>query len=391
MIGDIFCRVRVLAVDLVALVAALFAPFSLYVVLVIYWGDLIGGLIRRICQLVVAAPREEYSPTGPPAMTPGGDPNPFRFLTPKLGTVQPIDWLPPVAVHNLKQGVVGLFALSLTALAVGLTATFLESPFAIRSRPTIGILTAGGLAIVVKHGWTFRRFVRSNRLSAENVLPSLPWVGTLLMALPVVAVDTVHTGADSDVSLGFSAIAVVLVVGRIAYTTYRGDTSPVEADSFELSAPTGRPLERFRTDRHAVRIAGMIDGLVPRLEWDVLNISSRLAAVFLVVAGWFFGSFVIGLQAATVGAVVALIAVVIGFVFAGIAHFELAFGAMEYRLYDDELVAYDTRLEAVQWRVPLDAIQSVSVDRGFWTGPLGTDAATVRLERTDLTVEQSPY
>lgn len=64
---------------------------------------------------------------------------------------------------------------------------------------------------------------------------------------------------------------------------------------------------------------------------------------------------------------------------------------MEYRLYDDELVAYDARLNAIQWRVPLNSIQTVSVERGLWSGPPGTDAATVMLNRTDLTVEQSPY
>lgn len=380
-----------LAVDFIALVAALFDPFSLYVVLLLYWGDLIGGTVRRFCQTVVAAPREKYSPTKPPAMARNGDPNPFRFLTPKLGTVQPINWLPPVALHNLKPAVMGLFiAAPLTALAVGLTATALDPPFTLRSWPTVGILAAGGLAIIAKHGWTFLRFVRSDRPPAEEFLPSLRWVGTLLMALPVVAVDTIHAGADFDPSAGFAAIATVLVVGRIAYAT-RHDTEQAGADSFELSAPTGRPVQRFRTDRPAVWIAGMSDGIVPRIEWDVRNIFSRLAAIFLVVAGWFFGSFFVGVTAATVGASIGFIAFAAAFALVGIAHFELAFGAMEYRLYDDELVAYDARLDAVQWRVPLDAIKSVSVKRGFWTAPPGTDAAAVALDRADLTVEQMPY
>ncbi|WP_254761833.1 hypothetical protein [Natrinema marinum] len=383
-----FRRVGRSAVDLVALVAALFDPFSLYVVLILYWGDLIGETIRRFCQAVVAAPREEYSPTEPPAMHRNGDPNPFRFVTPKLGTVRPVDWLPPIAVHNLKPGVVGLVALSLTALAVGLTTTVLEPPFTIRSWPTIGILAVGSLAIVVKHGRSFRRFVRSDRPPAKRVLPGLQWLGTILMVVPVSIVDGAY--ADFDPTVGFSAMAVALIAGRITYVLRRS-SSPSGADSFERSAPTGRPIERFQTDGHAVRIAGVIDGIVPRLESDVLNLYSRLAAIFMVLAGWFFGSFFVGLAAATVGAGAVLIAVVIGFALAGIAHFEVAFGAMEYRLYDDELVAYDTRLDAVQWRAPLDAIRNVSVQRGFWTGPAGTNAATVTIDRTDLSVEQSPY
>jgi len=121
-----------LSVDFVALVAVLFHSFSLYIVLLIYWGDMIGEAVRRFCQTVVAAPREEYSPTEPPAMRRNGDPNPFRFLTPKFGTIQPVDGVPPIAVHNLKPAVIGLFtAAPLTAFAIGLTTTFLDPPFTI--------------------------------------------------------------------------------------------------------------------------------------------------------------------------------------------------------------------------------------------------------------------
>ncbi|WP_254523477.1 hypothetical protein [Natrinema caseinilyticum] len=391
MTDTISSRATASSVDLVALVAVLIHPFSLYVVLLLYWGDTLGETVRRFCQTVVAAPREAYSPTEPPAMRRNGDPNPLRFLIPKLGTVQPVDWVPPVAVHNVKPAVVGLFiAAPLTAFALWPTTTSLDPPFTVGSAPTLGILAAGGLAIVVKHGWAFRRFVHSNRPPAKRILPSVRWLGPILMALPLVAVDLVHVGANFGPATGFTTIAVVLVVGRIARETHR-DSPPTGADSFELSEPTERPSERFRTDRHAVRIAGVIDGLVPRLEWEILNVFSRVAALFLVAIVGFVGAFTGGLTATVVGSGVALVTVVISFVLVGIGHFELAFGAMEYRLYEDELIAYDTRLNAVQWRVPLDAIRNVSIERGFWTGPPGTDAATVTLDRSDLVVEQSPY
>jgi len=389
-ITDISPRPITLAVDLVALVAALVAPFPLYVVLVLYWGDLIGGTVRRFCQTVVAAPREEYSPTEPPAMFPNGDPNPLRFLTPKLGTVQPVRWLPPVAVHNLKPGVIGVAAVSLTGLVVGLTTTLLDPAFTIRSQPTIAIVAAGCLAVVVKHGWLFRRFVRSDRPPAKRVLLGVRLPGSFLMALPVVAVDAVHAGADFDPSTGFSAVAIALVVGRIAYGIRRNAT-PTGADSVVLSEPGGRPIERFRPDRRAVWIAGMIDGILPRIELDVLNVFSRFVALSLLSVGGFVVAYTAGLAASVVATGIALVVVAIGFGLAGIVHFELAFGAMEYRLYDDELVAYDARLDAVQWRVPSIAIRNVSVERTVWTGPPGTGAATVTFDRTDSGVEPSPY
>ncbi|WP_435320169.1 hypothetical protein [Haloarchaeobius sp. TZWSO28] len=381
------------SVDIVALAAVVVEPFSLYVVLLLYWADSIVGTVRQVCQTVVAAPREAYSPTEPPAVTRSGDASPFRFLTPKLGTVQPVEWLPPIAVHNLKPGVMGVLALSLTALAVGGTATVVDPPFTLQSWPTAGILLAGGLAVLVKHGWAFRRFVRSARPPARRMLPFGRWLGSILVALPVVAVDTVHAGADFDPGAGFAAVAFVLVVGRLAVEVRR-DTPPTGADSFELSAPVGRPSECFLADRGAVLLAGAMDGIVPRLEWDVLTVASRLTALLLLSVGGFVAAGVVGLAlpaSVVVGVVGSLVLFGLGFGLVGLAQFAVAFGAMEYRLYDDELVAYDTRLDAVQWRAPLAGIRAVAVERNHWLAPPGTDAATVTLDRTDLAVEQSPY
>jgi len=392
--GTVLRHPGVFAVDLVALLAVLVHPFSLYVVLVLYWGDLIGGTVRQFCQLVVAAPRVEYSPTEPPAIALNGDTGPFRFFTPKLGTLQPVAWLPPIAVSNLKLGVLGCLAASLTALGVVLTSTFLDPPFVIALWPTIGILAAGGLAISVKQGLLFRQFVNSNRPPAKTLLrlSLICWIGTFLLALPVVAVDTVYGGANFDPSLGFSAIAAVLIMGRVAYELHQ-DTSPSRMDSFQLSEPTKQPIERFSTNRRAVRIGGAIDGVVPRLAPDRFPIWARFASVFFVVSMAFVAGVILDQSVAASIAVGGALAVVLvsSFVLTGIVHFELAFGSMEYRLYDDELVAYDAQLNAIQWQVPLNSIQTVSVERGLWSGPPGTDAATVMLNRTDLTVEQSPY
>ncbi|WP_435348692.1 hypothetical protein [Haloarchaeobius sp. HRN-SO-5] len=390
---DMFRRAAGLGVDVVALATIAFHPAPLYVVLVLYWADLFVGTLRQVGQTVVAAPREAYSPTEPPALNRNGDPNPFRFLTPKLGTFEPVSSLPPIAVHNLKPGAMGAVAVSLSTLAIGLTATVLEPPFAVHAWPTSGLLVLGGLAIVVKHGWRFRRFVHTDRPPATRAIPFTRWLASILLALPVVAVDTVHRSAEFDPATGFAAVALLLVVERFAYGR-RPAASPSGATPFELSEPPGRPNERFRADPRAIRIAGVLDGPFPRLEWDVLNVLSRSTALLVLALGGFLaaGAAELGLVASlVVGTVVALVVFALGFGLVGIGHFELAFGAMEYRLYGEELVAYDTRLGAVQWRAPLEAIRDISVERGRWTAPPGTDAATVALDRTDLDVERSPY
>lgn len=387
-------RLPAFGVDLVALAAVAVHPFSLYVVLVLYWGDLLAGLGRMTLETAFATPRETYSPTEPPAVHRNGDPGAFRFLTPKLGSVKPAAWLPSAAVHNLAPTLAGVLAVSLTAVAVGLATTFLAPPFSVLSWPTSAVLAAGGLAVVAKHGTAFRRFLDEARLPADRTFRPGPWLGAIGLALPVIAVDAVHADAGFDPSTGFAALAVLVVAGRVAVERRR-DTSPTSVDSFRLSEPTGRPVERFRVDRRAVRIAGLLDGIVPRLDTGVLNVTSRaIAVVVLSACGFFVAGYGLRLPtpaAAAAGVGFALLATATAFGLAGIVHFELAFGAMEYRLYEDELVAYDRRLDAVQWRAPLDGIRSVSVEHGPWLAPPGAAAATVTLDRTDLDVDLSPY
>ncbi|WP_440988345.1 hypothetical protein [Haloarchaeobius baliensis] len=388
-----FRRVAGSSVDLVAVATIALHPSPLYVVLLLYWADVLVGTLRQVGETVVAAPRESYSPTGPPAIARNGDPNPFRFLVPKLGTWRPTRRLPPIAVYNLKPGAVGAFAVSLSALAVALTATVLEPPFAVAAWPTNGLFAVGGLAVVVRHGWRFREFVSSDRPPATEAVPFTWWVASVLLAVPVVAVDTVHRSAGFDPTAGFAALALLLVVGRVAWGVRQCDP-PSGATPFELSEPPGQPTERFRAEPRATRLAGVLDGLLPRLAWDVLNVAARLTAVVVFGVGGVLVAGGAGLGqpvALAVGAAGGLVVAALWFALLGIGHFELAFGAMDYRLYDDELVAYDTRLDAVQWRASLDAVRDVSVERDAWAAPPGTDAATVRLDRTDLDVEQSPY
>lgn len=398
MSSKILRRIIGLSVDFLALIAALIDPFSLYFVLLIYLGDLVGETIRKICQIVFAAPRENHSPTDPPAISLRGDTSPFRFWIPKLGTIQPINQLPAITLHNLKAGVAGLVGIALLAPVLGLVMVFLNPPFSIWTWPPNKILTAGSLTIIGKHGWMFHQFVNSDRPSAQVIFRDLRWFQIGLMVIPIAAVDAIYTGADFDPSLLFSTIALLLVICRIGYKihqtsfqTPQQNTSSNQLEPFELSEPKRTSNKQFQSDKKAIWIAGMLDGIIPGMEWDLGWIVFRLIAFFSLVTAGFVLSHLSGLTVAIIGFGVGSILVVLTFVILGLIHFELAFGAMEYRLYDDVLVAYDTRLNTVQWNAPLDAIKDVSVERGFWKSVPGVDAAIITVNRTDLTTNQTPY
>lgn len=392
MVGDLTNRSAVIAVHVVAVALVAVTPASLYAVLLVYWANALVGAARGVAQHVFAGPREEYAPTEPPAIQRNGDASPLRFLTPKLGTVRPVGWLPPIAVHNCKPAVMGLLAGSAAAVVVGLVWTTLRPPFDLGSWPTAGVAVVAGLAVVVRHGVAFGRFLRSDRPPATRIRTWTWWLGAVGFAGPVVAVDTVSTDAPFSPTAGFTAIAAVIALAGLVNALRRRST-PAGAEPFELTEPAGRPVARFGVDGRAVRRAGLLDGIVPRIEWDVFAVGARLAAAVVASVGGFLAA---GLAGASAGVAVAvgvgcLLVVAALFGLAGLVHYELAFGAMEYRLYDEELLAYDTRLGAVQWRVPLAAIDGVSVRRGPWLAPPGTDAAAVTLDRTDDRVTHPPY
>lgn len=385
-------RSSALAVDVMAFIAVLLTPAPLVIVVLLYWVDSLVRVLRQALETAVAAPRGEYSPTGPPVTRPNGSPGPFRFLIPKVGSIRPTVLLPPSTLHNLRAAVPGALLACLAGAAVGITVAVIQTPLSLQ--PTVWVVSAGIGVVAARHGWNFRRFCRSKRKHSRKTgrIRQIFWL--LTGGLFVVVSDDVYVGAEPAIAAVFTLLAVVVILGRIAYNLRYTDSTSAGAEPVSLPEPDGSPVERFRVDSRATRIAGAMDGLVPRTDADVFNFWVRFVGAFLPVVGVFWGVVVVGLAGPTallLGGVLPAVAVGGAFVLSGVAHFELAFGAMEYRLYDEELVAYDTRLDAVQWRAPLAEIHDVTVAESRWLSPPGTDAGTVRLDRSGMETTAPPY
>ena len=374
-------------VDLAVLAAVVVTPVGLVAAAVIYWINHVVRLFRQFCEIAFAAPREAYSPVEPPAIAGNGDPGPFRFLIPKLGAVRLTHRLPGMTPHNLRVAALVCLWGPVLGFAVAGTAVRVETPLA--GPQTLRVLIAVTSGIVVRHAWEFREFLRSNRPPVKQMRLLSPGLKCLLAAGPVILADIVVTNFAVDAPM-VSAFVVITAVVRAVYPPVPDyDSEPVV-----LSEPDRQPTELFSVDRRATRIAGALDGLVPLVELGVFSLWAR-------VSGWFLVPFVVfivevvydtGLSTALlIGGGGTTVAVGGAFVLSGVAHFELAFGAMEYRLYDAELVAYDTRLDAVQWRTPVASIHDVTVADGVWLSPPGTEAGTVQLDRSGLETTDRPY
>ncbi|ELZ91435.1 hypothetical protein C440_14014 [Haloferax mucosum ATCC BAA-1512] len=413
-------RFAALGVELVAAAAVVTAALPLYTVTVLYWLDLTASLLRRTCQTLFAAPRETVSPTGADLAPESGnstlspyEQGLFRFLSPKVGTVSVSGRLPPVALHNVRPFVTLVclwVAFCLPVAALGVSSTVFPTPVydEFWSSPTPVLLAGGALAVAGKHWALVRHHARTAWPTAGNVAPQWRLGVWTAYWLPLWFLTSLHA-TGPEVGTLLSVVTALVVVGRavrevrplVGSAERDAPAPPAETARSRIAAQTPPPVGNHhasvRPNRRAVRLAGAIDSLFPfgNAASSVRRIEGQYAVALVLLVGvplvtrevWEVTSLLLlgGVTAAVLGAFVGLVALV------GAVHFELAFGAVEYQLADDALVAYDRRLDAAQWRVPLDAIRDATVERGLFDSPTTTDAAIVALDRTDDPAEAEPY
>ncbi len=115
------------------------------------------------------------------------------------------------------------------------------------------------------------------------------------------------------------------------------------------------PDARFRTHRRAV----VATAIARTLSWPAAFYISGFAVIWVAVLGTFIGgepppALVAGTLALVIALCLAAIAV-------HIAGFVLRYASLEYRRYDDRIVAYDTWLGEPQWGAPIDLLRDVEV------------------------------
>jgi len=161
--------------------------------------------------------------------------------------------------------------------------------------------------------------------------------------VPVVAVVYGQTVADVVREFGLLRRLLPAESRRDAQI---GDQTPVPSGD-------GEPRASWRTHRRSVVCVRMVTspGRIFPSEGGLL---AGAIAVFVWVA---FDGLVGTVAGVGVVGVVALIgAVLVG------TETNLLYGHLEYRLYDDCLVAYDRLLETPQWRVELDEVRETETD-----------------------------
>ena len=355
---------------LVTVTGVVFFDWQLRWILVFYWLET-GLTVFRQCTEAVFAGRPN-SEAGRVLFPP------LRRLREKRGGLPTLGVLPPLYPRTFPTVLLSatvLFAVWLfigsQIVALGGTVDFgkriseIIFGVSINSRSTQISFLLGTGAIVVGQAVTFGSNLRTrpyHELSARAIVGPRQIFGPILFLL--VFLGGVFLSGGTLTSVRGPVFAVVVagrtcvdigdefgVMERVLPDSFERDTQIGEQD--DVPSGDGEPRARWQTDRQSVVVAkaltspGRVFG--NRAGLVVLAIAAFLGVVLDGTAG----------VAAAVGVVVSV--AIVGAI-PLVIETDLLYGHLEYRLYDDCLVAYDRLLETPQWRVELDEVRETETD-----------------------------
>lgn len=278
----------------------------------------------------------------------------------KRGTMQLNTRLPQVTARNLLYALPIWNGIVVVSVILG-SIWYLASPVASIELTLITILPL----IVAKHSWIISDW--SNNGSYERSSPKTVRPRSVLYSL-VLFSGIVFSVAGQPPDLVVAA--TVLVIGPKLLFDFReagigpwpltfDPTSDTEAE--QISPPTGVTRHVFQTDNRALfSWASLGLGLVSVVTFG-LFVFFLAAMLIWPLMDVLTESLSLGGTADLTSTIVLALVPAVGIPL-GVNWLILWLGHanVEYRLYDDELVAYDRYLEEPQWVVPFDNIESIS-------------------------------
>jgi hypothetical protein len=343
--------------NLVPLVGVLTLGWDVYSLLLLYW-------IESLVTVLLAAAKALFAERGSPGLP---DIEPLHELREKRGGWRPVSRLPAVYPRNVPFAASILGFWTVAVLPVSLL-YWLVAVSAIRPSPS---LLVGGVGLVVTRLNEFRSDYLDGRTytetSAQEILREPVQLGLVILVLGLVASAGDHSGG--------LLLLTGIVVGKTTASVYR-----IATDHTDLPVPA--VLEGAVDGDHAEPLPDVDSPEGPvRGRTSVDATPVVLASLPMVAFGFVHRSTlaVLGglVLAASTGGPVWLVpglAFVLVVAAARIGSYYLRYGPIEYRRYENRLVAYDTVLEAVQWTAPVDSttfsVRNAIPDRLLDTGTL---------------------
>lgn len=346
--------------NLVLITGALFSESAVTIAL-LFTLDALIGIIRILYERSAAG-----RPVGDasPAMTH------LRFLeglyetvADKRGSFQLSNWIPPAYPRNLPyvidQWSVFFWLVPLAALTWGVLEPF---------EGHVGVTLIPALVLIGRKHYLILRTWSAAGIYASASARTIRGSRELLYTAALACFAVWGLAAAPPDPARVTATTVLVCLPKFLFEcrecgigpwplTFTPTTDNIER---ELSVPERSPQQIFDNERRVVRAWGIHDGLSYALLLAIYlsGILGMVGAVVYESAG----VAVLGVGIALFVSPLIAIPTVFVVVWLGYAN-------EEYRLHEDELVAYDSFLEEPQWVVPLEDISSVSVG----DNPLGWD------------------
>jgi len=357
-------RAGVVAVvaNLVPLVGVLVLGWDVHALLVLYWAE---GLTT----VVLAAVKALFAERGSPGV---GGVEPLHELREKRGGWRPLAGIPQVYPRNVPFAASILGGCAVTVLP--LSVLYWATTDAV-VRPSFGLLAAVAALVTAQVAELFMDYLAKEEyteVSAKEVLREPVLLGIVVFVLGLAAVAGDQTAGLMPLG-GVIAVKTAVSVHRVV-TAHTDLPVPSVFDSL-VDHTLVDPLPVVETPdgpvRGRVTVAPMpvLLGSLPLVALGFLHRSTfavLAGLVFAVLAGgpvWLAPGVVFFLAVAGVR----------------IGSYYLRYGTIEYRRYDQHLVAYDTALEAAQWSAPVESatfsVRNAVPDRLLGTGTVEISGA----------------
>lgn len=268
----------------------------------------------------------------------GGVPVGPSELNRRRGSVEVVDWLPPVYPRNLAFARNWFGATIVFTVAFALTVGRVIDPVAAVADPLVAV---SAVSVVVAHVAVIeRRYFRTRRYETSS--PRDLVSGPIGQALVVAAGLAVASGfGPSGVLVVFVGVKLLADWGSFDATTDSDDRQELPP----VRVPDTTPTAEVRPDRRATLLAGLFRGTVS--AW---NVTPLLVVLWVALAGGWDGGLLVGL-------VVFLIvpALVVGL---GTIKYYLTHGTLAYQRRGDRVVAYDRLTDTPQWEAAVGSFRS---------------------------------
>jgi len=364
-----------LGANLLPLVGVLFWEWSLWSLLVIYWAEAFSAV-------VLAALKALFAERGSPSVA--GQMEPLRELKEKRGGWSIRNSWPLVYPRNIPfaLSLVGGWFVTVFPLSIAFWLSVDAPPVL-----TPNLLFALGTLVFAQGVDFVTEYIHREQytdVSAREIMRTPAQLTALLLPLALFATGGGRTGG--------LLILVGVVLGKSAASLYRfyvehigrpvfGIGDWFEADE-NLSEPP--PEIELPDDDVQARVSVSAKSVLLGSLWAIAyGFANRLGLGALVVTGFaLIARDPVWMAIGLVGVGVIVATRVLSYFF--------RYGTIEYQRWDDCLVAYDTLLEAPQWRVPVDYSTTFSVKNAIADRLLDTGTLTISTADEQEDVQLGP-